>query len=43
MSLNSVNTNIAAQVALQSLNATNTSLEKTQKRISTGYRVRSSP
>ncbi len=39
MSLNSVNTNIAAQVALQSLNATNTSLEKTQKRISTGYRV----
>ncbi len=39
MSLNSVNTNIAAQVALQSLNATNTSLEQTQKRISTGYRV----
>ena len=39
MSLNSVNTNIAAQVALQSLNATNTSLQATQKRISTGYRV----
>ena len=39
MSLNSVNTNIAAQVALQSLNATNTALEQTQKRISTGYRV----
>ena len=39
MSLNSVNTNIAAQVALQSLNATNSSLERTQKRISTGYRV----
>ena len=39
MSLNSVNTNIAAQVALQSLNATNTSLEQTQKRISTGFRV----
>lgn len=39
MSLNSVNTNVAAQVALQSLNATNTALEGTQKRISTGYRV----
>jgi flagellin len=39
MSLNSVNTNIAAQVALQSLNATNSALEQTQKRISTGYRV----
>lgn len=39
MSLNSVNTNIAAQVALQSLNSTNTALEGTQKRISTGYRV----
>lgn len=39
MSLNSVNTNIAAQVALQSLNATNTELQKTQKRISTGFRV----
>lgn len=39
MSLNSVNTNIAAQVALQSLNATNSSLQATQKRISTGYRV----
>ncbi|MDT7953101.1 MAG: flagellin [Acetobacteraceae bacterium] len=39
MSLNSVNTNIAAQVALQSLNATQTNLQATQKRISTGYRV----
>ena len=39
MSLNSVNTNIAAQVALQSLNETNSSLQATQKRISTGYRV----
>ena len=39
MSLNSVNTNIAAQVALQSLNVTNSQLQTTQKRISTGYRV----
>jgi len=37
--LNSVNTNIGAMVALQSLNATNTALNTTQKRISTGYRV----
>ena len=37
--MNSVNTNIAAQVALQSLNATNSQLQSTQKRISTGYRV----
>ena len=39
MSLNSVNTNIAAQVALQSLNSTQSALQATQKRISTGYRV----
>ncbi|MBR0672966.1 flagellin [Neoroseomonas soli] len=39
MSLNSVNTNIGAQVALQSLNRTNADLNVTQKRISTGYRV----
>jgi flagellin len=39
MSLNSVNTNVAAQVALQSLNLTNSQLQATQKRISTGYRV----
>ncbi|MBR0683185.1 flagellin [Roseomonas eburnea] len=39
MSLNSVNTNIGAQVALQSLNRTNTDLNTTQKRISTGLRV----
>lgn len=39
MSLNSVNTNISAQVALQSLNTTNSNLQATQKRISTGYRV----
>ena len=39
MALNSVNTNIGAQVALQSLNSTNDALTATQKRISTGYRV----
>lgn len=39
MPLNSVNTNIGAKVALQSLNKTTTELEATQKRISTGYRV----
>ncbi|MBW6398552.1 flagellin [Roseomonas sp. HJA6] len=39
MSLNSVNTNAGAMVALQSLNRTNTDLATTQKRISTGFRV----
>lgn len=39
MPLNSVNTNIGAQVALQSLNRTGDELAATQKRISTGYRV----
>ena len=39
MPLNSVNTNIGAQVALQSLNLTETQLQATQKAISTGYRV----
>ena len=39
MSLNSVNTNIGAMVALQSLNMTNTQLAATEKQISTGYRV----
>src|SRR5437763_1509735 len=39
MALNSVNTNISAQVALQSLNKTNAELQATQKKISTGYRV----
>ena len=39
MSLNSVNTNIGAQVALSSLNQTNTELQASQKRISTGLRV----
>jgi flagellin len=39
MSLNSVNTNIGATVALQSLNRTSDELAATQKRISTGFRV----
>jgi flagellin len=39
MSLNSVNTNMGAMVALQSLQATNSALAATQKQISTGYRV----
>ena len=39
MATNSVNTNIGAQVALQSLNRTNEALAMTQKRVSTGYRV----
>jgi flagellin len=39
MSLNSVNTNINAQIALQSLNMTSSQLATTQKTISTGYRV----
>ena len=39
MSMNSVNTNIGAMVALQSLNRTNDDLAVTQKRISTGSRV----
>ncbi len=39
MSLNSVNTNIGAMIALESLNKTNASLAATQKQISTGSRV----
>ena len=37
--MSSINTNVSAMVALQSLNKTNAALEMTQKRISTGYRV----
>ena len=37
--LNSVNTNMGAMVALQSLNGTNSALGTAQKRISTGLRV----
>lgn len=39
MPLNSVITNVGAQVALQSLNLTTTQLQATQKKISTGFRV----
>jgi len=39
MSLNSVNTNYGAMIALESLNKTNEALAGTQKRVSTGYRV----
>jgi len=39
MSLNSVNTNMGAMIALQSLNRTNEQLAASQKRVSTGYRV----
>ena len=39
MNLNSVNTNIGAMTALQSLNRTNDALAAVQKRVSTGYRV----
>ena len=39
MSLNSVNTNINAAIALQSLNTTSAQLAATQKTISTGFRV----
>lgn len=39
MSLNSVNTNIGAMIALQSLNRTNEALAASQKRVSTGFRV----
>jgi flagellin len=37
--MNSINTNVAAMAALQSLNATNKQLETTQNRISTGFSV----
>lgn len=39
MAMNSVNTNVGAMIALQSLNSTNTALSAAQKQISTGYRV----
>jgi flagellin len=39
MSLNSVNTNMGAMVALQSLQSTQNELSVTEKQISTGYRV----
>ena len=39
MAMNSVNTNMGAMVALQSLNRTNNEMATTQKAISTGFRV----
>src|SRR5258707_14737076 len=39
MPINSVNTNSSAQIALQSLNATNSMLQVVQKQVSTGFRV----
>ena len=39
MPLNSVNTNMGAMIALQSLNRTNSALQAVQKHVSTGYRV----
>ena len=39
MSLNSVNTNIGAMIALESLNKTNNDLAVAQKQVSTGFRV----
>ena len=39
MSLNSINTNTGAMVALQTLNSTNSQLENTQNQVSTGLRV----
>jgi flagellin len=39
MSLNSVITNVSAEIALQSLETTNTQLQVVQKQVSTGYRV----
>src|SRR5271154_6592769 len=37
--LNSVNTNVGAMIALDALNSTNTQLNSVQKQISTGFRV----
>ena len=39
MTMNSINTNAQALIALQSLNTTNAQMSVTQKRVSTGYRV----
>ncbi len=39
--MSSINTNVSAMVAMQSLNRTNSALETAQKRIATGYRVNS--
>lgn len=39
MNMNSINTNMGAMLALQSLNRTSEALAEVQKRVSTGYRV----
>jgi flagellin len=39
MSLNSINTNTGAMIALQSLNMTNSQLEQTQNEVSTGLKI----
>src|ERR1700678_1346419 len=39
MTLNSVNTNYGAMIALQSLDSTNSALNSVQKQVSTGFRV----
>ena len=39
MTMNSINTNAQALIALQSLNTTNAQMSVVQKRVSTGYRV----
>ncbi|MCK5932811.1 MAG: flagellin C [Fulvimarina manganoxydans] len=39
--MTSINTNVAAMTALQTLQSTNSEMESTQSRISTGYRVNS--
>ena len=39
MSLNSINTNVGAQVALQSLNMTNSALANAQNQVSTGLKI----
>jgi flagellin len=41
MSLNSINTNAGAYLALESLNATNSALNKAQNQVSTGLRIAS--
>jgi flagellin len=41
MSLNSINTNVGASIALETLNSTNSALETAQNQISTGLRVSS--
>jgi flagellin len=39
MSLNSINTNVGAQIALQTLNSTNAQLTQAQNEVSTGLRI----